>query len=224
MLLWNLDLLFDEPGVFFTVIPLAILALIPMLVFHEVSHGLVANWMGDDTARAMGRLSWNPLAHLDRLGTIMLLLVGFGWAKPVPINPYRLGMEPRKGMAIVGAAGPLSNFIMAGLFSLLFRSGVMALPDSLSNISFSDVFGVLALLIVQMNVILGILNLIPLPPLDGFRIAVGILPKKQALALASSEQYATPILFGFFMVLMFTGFLWGPVDAVVNAFLGENLY
>ncbi|MFA4835925.1 MAG: site-2 protease family protein, partial [Dehalococcoidia bacterium] len=219
-----LDLLFDEPGVFFTVIPLAILALIPMLVFHEVSHGLVANWMGDDTARAMGRLSWNPLAHLDRLGTIMLLLVGFGWAKPVPINPYRLGMEPRKGMAIVGAAGPLSNFIMAGLFSLLFRSGVMALPDSLSNISFSDVFGVLALLIVQMNVILGILNLIPLPPLDGFRIAVGILPQKQALALASSEQYATPILFGFFMVLMFTGFLWGPVDAVVNAFLGENLY
>jgi Zn-dependent protease len=224
MLLWNLDLLFKEPGIFFTVIPLAILALLPMLVFHEISHGLVANWLGDDTAKNLGRLSLNPLSHLDRVGTIMLLLVGFGWAKPVPVNPYQLNIDPRKGMAIVGAAGPLSNFLMAGIFALLFRAGILELPDSLSDISFSDVLAVLALFIVQINIILGVLNLIPVPPLDGFRIAVGILPRKQALALAKTERYAPQILLVFVLLLMFTGFLWGIVNFLTNAFLGQNLY
>ena len=224
MLLWNLKLLFEEPGIFFTVIPLAIIALLPMLVFHEVSHGLVANWLGDDTAKMMGRLSLNPLSHLDRVGTIMLLLVGFGWAKPVPVNPYRLNVDPRKGMAIVAAAGPLSNFLMAGIFALLFRAGILELPNSLSDISFADVIAVLVLFIVQINIILGILNLIPVPPLDGFRIAVGILPREQALALAKTERYASQILIIFLVILMFTGFLWGIVDAVTNVFLGQNLY
>ena len=224
MLLWNLDLLFKEPGIFFTVIPLAIIALLPMLVFHEISHGLVANWLGDDTAKNLGRLSLNPLSHLDRVGTIMLLLVGFGWAKPVPVNPYRLTVDPRKGMAIVGAAGPISNFLMAGIFAILFRAGILDLPNSLSDISFSDVFAVLALFIVQINIILGVLNLIPVPPLDGFRIAVGILPREQALALARTERYAPQILLVFVLLLMFTGFLWGIVDFLTNAFLGQNLY
>ena len=224
MLLWNLDLLFKEPGIFFTVIPLAIIALLPMLVFHEVGHGLVANWLGDDTAKMMGRLSLNPVTHLDKMGTIMLLLVGFGWAKPVPINPYRLTVDPRKGMAIVGAAGPLSNFLMAGIFAILFRAGILELPDSLSDISFSDVFAVLALFIVQINIILGVLNLIPVPPLDGFRIAVGILPREQALALAKTERYAPQILLIFVVIIMFTGFLWGIVDFLTNAFLGQDLY
>ena len=176
MILWNLDLLIHEPGVFFTVIPIAILALLPMLVLHEVSHGWVANGLGDDTAKNMGRLSLNPISHLDRTGTIMLLLIGFGWAKPVPVNPYQLGMEPRKGMAIVGAAGPLTNFSMAALFSIVYRVASIELPGSWDAISFSDWLGVLILFIVQINVLLGILNLIPVPPLDGFRIAVGVLP------------------------------------------------
>ncbi len=224
MLLWNLDLLFDEPGIFFTVIPLAILALLPMLAIHEVSHGFVANWLGDDTAKNMGRLSLNPISHLDRTGTIMLLLIGFGWAKPVPVNSYRLNMEPRKGMAIVGAAGPASNFLMAGIFAIIFRLGSIELPDSWIDLSFSDVFGVFILFIVQINVILGILNLLPVPPLDGFRIAVGILPRKYAISLAKSERYASQILFIFVLLLMFTGFLWDIVGTIVNVFLGQEIY
>jgi Zn-dependent protease len=224
MILWNLDLLIDKPGVFFTVIPIAILALLPMLVFHEVSHGWVANGLGDDTAKNMGRLSLNPVSHLDRAGTVMLLLVGFGWAKPVPVNPHQLGMEPRKGMAIVAAAGPLTNFSMAALFSIVYRVASIELPNSWDAISFSDWFGVLILFIVQINVILGVLNLIPVPPLDGFRIAVGVLPRGYALSLAELERYATPILFAFVFILMFTGFLWGFVDWITNAFLGQELY
>ncbi len=224
MLLWNLDLLFEEPAIFFTVIPLAIIALLPMLVFHEVSHGMVANWLGDDTAKLLGRLSLNPIKHLDKTGTIMLLIVGFGWAKPVPVNPYRLSVGPRKGMAIVGAAGPLSNFLMASIFALLFRAGVLELPNSIADVSFSDLIALLALFIVQINIVLGVLNLIPIPPLDGFRIAVGILPREQAMSLAKTERYATQILMGLFFILMFTGFLWEIVDFLVNAFLGQNLY
>jgi Zn-dependent protease len=224
MILWNLDLLIDKPGVFFTVIPIAILALLPMLVFHEVSHGWVANGLGDDTAKNMGRLSLNPVSHLDRAGTVMLLLVGFGWAKPVPVNPHQLGMEPRKGMAIVAAAGPLTNFSMAALFAIVYRVASIELPNSWDAISFSDWFGVLILFIVQINVILGVLNLIPVPPLDGFRIAVGVLPRGYALSLAELERYATPILFAFVFILMFTGFLWGFVDWITNAFLGQELY
>lgn len=224
MLLWNLDLLIKEPGIFFTVIPLAILALLPMLVIHEFSHGWVANWLGDDTAKVMGRLSLNPFTHLDRVGTIMLLLVGFGWAKPVPVNPNRLSIDPRKGMGIVGAAGPASNFLMAGLFALLFRMDIVNLPDTLEGLRFSDVFALLVFLIVQINVMLGILNLIPVPPLDGFRMAVGFLPREQALSLARAERYAPQILIGFIVLLMFTGFLWDIVDFATDAFLGQDLY
>ncbi|MFO8009197.1 MAG: site-2 protease family protein [Dehalococcoidia bacterium] len=224
MLLWNLDILFEEPGVFFTVIPLAIIALLPMLVFHEVSHGVVANWLGDDTARVMGRLTLNPLSHLDKAGTIMLLLVGFGWAKPVPVNPYRLNMEPRKGMALVGAAGPFTNFLMAGVFALFFRAGILDLPTSLSELSFADIFGVLVLFIVQINIILGTLNLIPVPPLDGFRIVVGILPREQAISFSRLERYAPQILLVLIGILLFTGFLWDIVGSLTNAFLGQDFY
>jgi len=224
MLLWNLDLLFNEPGIFFTVIPLAILVLLPMLVFHEVSHGFVANWLGDTTAKKMGRLSLNPLAHLDRLGTIMLLLIGFGWAKPVPINPYNLGREPRKGMAIVGAAGPASNFLMAGLVSVLVRAVSMDLQYSGEALSFSAVFGLLILLIVQINVILGVLNLMPVPPLDGFRIVVGILPAAYARSLAQVERQAVPIVFILILILWTTGLLGDIVGSITNAFLGQRIY
>ncbi len=224
MLLWNLNLLFDKPGVFFTAIPLAIIALLPMLVFHEVSHGFVANWLGDDTAKNLGRLSLNPFSHLDRAGTVMLLLVGFGWAKPVPVNPYRLGMEPRKGMAIVGAAGPATNFILAAIFALIYRAASIELPNSWEDLAFSDVVGVLIFFIVQINLILGVLNLIPVPPLDGFRVAVGVLPKEYAVSFAKLEKYSLQILLIFFMVLMFTGFLWVIVRSVVNSFLGQDIY
>lgn len=220
MILWNLDLLTEEPGVFFTVIPLAIIALLPMLVIHEVSHGWVANWLGDDTAKLMGRLSLNPLLHLDRVGTIMLLLVGFGWAKPVPVNANRLSIDPRKGMGMVAAAGPLSNFLMAGVFAMLFRSGILGLPDTVEAIAFGDVLPLLVLFIVQINVILGILNLIPVPPLDGFRIAVGLLPREQGYALARTERYAPQILIALILLLLLTGILEYIAGSLTAALLG----
>ncbi len=172
----------------------------------------------------MGRLSLNPISHLDKVGTIMLLLIGFGWAKPVPVNPYRLNMEPRKGMALVGAAGPFSNFLMAGVFALFFRAGILDLPTSLSELSFADIFGVLVLFIVQINIILGTLNLMPVPPLDGFRIVVGILPREQAISFSRLERYAPQILLILIGILLFTGFLWDIVGSLTNAFLGQDFY
>ena len=224
MILWNLDLLFDDPVVFFTVIPLAIIALLPMLVFHEVSHGYVANWLGDPTAKYLGRLSLNPLQHLDKTGTLMLLLIGFGWAKPVPVNANSLGMDPRKGMAIVGAAGPASNFLMALVFSIIYRAASIDLPNNWDALSFSDSLGVLIFLIVQINIVLGVLNLIPVPPLDGYRIAVGILPYEYARSLAQAEKYAPQIILVFVLLLMFTNILGGMVGVLVNAFLGQDIY
>lgn len=221
MLLWNLDLLTDDPATFFAATALALLALLPMLAFHEVSHGFVANWLGDDTAKRLGRLTLNPLVHLDRAGTILLLIVGFGWAKPVPVNPYRLGMEPRKGMAIVAAAGPASNFAMAILFSLLFRLGLVNLDYS-SNAE--HILAQFCLLVVQISIILGVLNLIPVPPLDGYRITVGVLPREQAIALASLERYAMPIVMGLLLVILLTGFLGGIVEFLTEGFIGQDIF
>lgn len=220
MILWNIELLIEEPGVFFIWIPLAILALLPMLAIHEVSHGWVANWLGDDTAKNLGRLSLNPISHLDKVGTIMLLLIGFGWAKPVPVNPYRLNIDPRKGMAMVSAAGPLSNFLMAAIFAIVFRVSSMDLPDSFEDITFADGPSIFFLLVVQINVILGILNLIPVPPLDGFRIAVGLLPREQALALAKTERYAPQILIVLIIILFVTGILGYIAGSLTKALLG----
>lgn len=224
MILWNLDLLFDNPALFFTVIPIAILVLLPMLVFHEVSHGWVAYKLGDDTAKSLGRLTWNPLAHLDRVGSLMLLLVGIGWAKPVPVNPYRLGMDPRKGMAIVGAAGPLSNFLMASIASILFRLDILDLPASYSVASFSNLLAIVILFVVQINVILGVLNTLPVPPLDGFKIVAGLLPQKYAISFTRMERYAPQAFLILVLFIFFTGFLWRIVAFVVNIFLGTDFY
>ncbi len=224
MILWNLDLLFDNPALFFTVIPIAILVLLPMLVFHEVSHGWVAYKLGDDTAKNLGRLTWNPLAHLDRVGSLMLLFVGIGWAKPVPVNPYRLGMDPRKGMAIVGAAGPLSNFLMASIASILFRLDILDLPASYSVASFSNLLAIVILFIVQINVILGVLNMLPVPPLDGFKIVAGILPQEYARSFTRMEKYAPQAFLILVLFIFMTGFLWSIVAFVVNIFLGTDFY
>jgi len=224
MILWALRDLHDDLPLFFTIVTLLLFALLPMLVFHEVSHGFVANWLGDDTAKRMGRLSLNPITHLDRTGTILLLLVGFGWAKPVPVDPRRLGMEPRKGMAIVGAAGPASNFLWASIFAIIFRVCSVNLPNDLINPSFSDLAGLFVLYVVQINLILGVLNLIPVPPLDGFRVAVGILPREYALSLAQLERYSMQVLIILFMVLYISDVLGVIVQSLTNAFLGQEIY
>ena len=174
---------------------LAVLSAILAITWHEAAHGCAALWLGDDTARRRGRLSLNPLRHVDPVGTLLLpgaLLLGqwaalgrivvlFGWAKPVPVRPDRFA-HPRQGMALVAAAGPVANFLLAWMAGLLAH-GLPLLPDGWQD-------GALDLLyfVILSNVALGLFNLLPVPPLDGGRIVVGLLPPRAAAAWARLER------------------------------------
>ncbi|RMG56868.1 MAG: site-2 protease family protein [Deltaproteobacteria bacterium] len=196
---------------------LAIFAL-PVLIgitFHEVAHGLVARSMGDDTAERMGRLSLNPVRHIDPLGTIvlplLLLVFGsgiiFGYARPVPVNPSRF-RNVKRGMVLVSAAGPGSNLAIALLSGLLFRLIAWAFPAVAAKVIRAGIFanpsgGVEFLLVpialmlavsVQFNVLLFIFNLIPIPPLDGGRIVAGLLPPGLDARFSAVEKYGMVIL------------------------------
>ncbi len=154
-----------------------LVALIVSLSIHEFAHALVATRLGDPTPRMLGRLTINPAAHLDPVGSILLLLTGFGWGKPVPINPTQI-KGGRRGVAWVSLAGPASNFLLAIFFGLLLRFRLFP-----ANSLFPD----LALVFVSLNVGLMVFNLLPFGPLDGFKIAMGFLPSKTAFNLARSN-------------------------------------
>lgn len=160
------------------------IALLVAAPLHELAHAYTADRLGDPTPRRSGRLTLNPLAHLDPLGTILLLVAGFGWAKPVPIDP---GYFPdwRRGIILVSAAGPLANVILAFLFGLPFKLGVV-LPL---------LVGHLLATLVLVNAILAVFNLIPVPPLDGSKILIGLLPPHLSLAYARLQNYGVLILF-----------------------------
>lgn len=183
-----------------------VIALLIAISIHEFAHAWMASQLGDRTAASMGRLTLNPLRHLDLFGTLMLVTVGIGWGKPVPVNPYNLRNGPKAGMAITSAAGPISNLMLAAIFSVPLRMGwvsTSALGASAYLPSMAEVFYT----IVLMNIGLAIFNLIPLPPLDGFSVALGLLPDPWATKLASVARYGPMILFG----LLFAGWLL-PID------------
>lgn len=161
-----------------------ILFFVPSLVIHEFSHALIAYRLGDPTAKNMGRLSLNPLVHLDIFGTLAIFLIGFGWAKPVPINPYNF-QNVRRDSSLVSLAGPIANLIIAGICLLLFR--FLGLDYN------SLLFNVISI-IMQVNIILGIFNLIPLGPLDGFKIVSGLLPTNLAIQWEEANQYTYILL------------------------------
>lgn len=179
---------------------------------HEFCHGLAAFRLGDDTAHYAGRLTLNPIAHLDLIGSILLPILlsvasrgafTFGWAKPVPVNPvrFRRDVTMRGGMAIVAAAGPLSNILLAGIFALLFR---------LSAVNPSPFFGTaagLAEYAVTLNLFLAFFNLVPVPPLDGSKVLIPFLPHGAARALIRLEAY------GFMIVILL--FYVTPVGRIV---------
>lgn len=209
------------------------LAVVPILVaitFHEVAHGYVAYRMGDGTAKAMGRLTLNPIAHIDPIGTvlmpIMLLIftqgqMVFGYAKPVPINPYNF-KNPRKGMAISAAAGPAANLALA-LASLLILSYALLplakfLPSEAIRTVISPIAGMLRQSIL-INVVLASFNLIPIPPLDGGRVLAGVLPARHAYALERIERYGFIIVLILIMTGMARYFIY-PLMRLFYAFLG----
>lgn len=158
--------LFTEPLLFMVWVA----AILVALTIHEFSHAAMAFYFGDNTAKLMGRLSLNPLAHLDPLGFFMLMFLGFGWAKPVPVNPYNL-KNSRVGSALVAAAGPASNLLAIIIFSLLIR--VLAPFLSPENLLIYFLFS-----LVLINFILFIFNLIPIPPLDGSKVLFSIIPDR----------------------------------------------
>ncbi len=163
---------------------------------HEVSHGFVADKMGDNTARYMGRLTLNPLKHLDIIGTLMVFFVGIGWAKPVPVNFNNL-RHPKRDMIWVAAAGPVTNFVLASLSALAMRAIIAATPDLAEGAMLQGFLDPIVLMLafsVYINLLLAIFNLIPVPPLDGGRVAVGLLPYRQAVAYSRIEPYGMIII------------------------------
>jgi Zn-dependent protease len=172
-------------------------AILAALTLHELCHGFVAYRLGDLTAKSQGRLSFNPLKHLDPVGTLLLLFVGFGWAKPVPVNPYALNKKPSTGMAWVAAAGPASNLFLAllgGIFLMLYVSffGYAWLYDF--DFSAELFFGLFFLYFIQINIVLMIFNLIPIPPLDGSRIVSVFLKPEARMRYNQLERYGIFIM------------------------------
>lgn len=205
-----IDTLFTNPLVFLVWIA----ALLIAITIHEFSHALVADKLGDPTPRLQGRLTLNPIAHLDPLGTIMLLLVRFGWGKPVEFDPFNL-KNPRRDAALISMAGPISNFILAFILSILVRF-----------IIFSPLLINLLLPVILLNIMLGVFNLIPVNPLDGFKIVGGLLSEEQAKEWYTLERYG--LLFLLLLIIpigqgsLLSSILNPAVNFIVYLFLGKT--
>ena len=209
MILQSLDLLRDNPVSFLLVIGIGLVGLIIGFTVHEFSHALTAHAQGDDTARRMGRLTFNPVKHIDLLGFLLLLVVGFGWAKPVHVDPFNL-RHGRLGMSLVALAGPLSNFVLAFALGLLFRFDLLPIVTDTARISgVAEILGFAAFLAIFFNLILGIFNLIPLPPLDGSKVLGGLLPRALYEPYLQFERYGWIPLMGLIGVNLFLSYAFG---------------
>lgn len=182
-----------------------VLPVVLAITMHEAAHGWVAWRLGDDTAKLLGRVTFNPLVHIDRFGTVILpailIMAGgilFGWAKPVPVNFARLG-HPRRDMILVAAAGPAINIGLA-LASAIALHLVQFLPEDGREWVLRNLFNS-----ININLLLAVFNMLPLPPLDGGRVAVGMLPYTLAVQLAKLERFGLFILIGLIFILPFAG-------------------
>ena len=171
------------------------------LSFHEFAHAWMAEKCGDSTAARMGRLTLNPMAHLDMMGSLMILFVGFGWAKPVPVDP-RYFSDPKRQMLWVALAGPGANMILA------FFSGILIIGFSSSNFMFNSntaIIGNMLVYSLQINLALAVFNLLPIPPLDGSKILRGLLPYEYEHIAVQMEQYGPWVLMSIILFGMMTG-------------------
>ncbi len=179
------------------------IVLFTAISFHEYAHGLVAYKLGDPTAKNMGRLTLNPISHFDPLGALLMVICGFGWAKPVPINPYYF-KEPKKDMALVAFAGPLANILLAFIFcTVLPIYRVVIVKYALWDNAVFNFIDTLILSGASLNISFAIFNLIPFPPLDGSKILFSVLPNETYNKILTYEKYGTIIL----LIASVSGFL-----------------
>jgi Zn-dependent protease len=207
------------------------LLLVPALTVHEYAHAWTANRFGDSTPRINGRLTLNPLVHLDPIGSLMVIVAGFGWAKPVPVNPYTLRQHSRSALMWVSLAGPLSNFLMAILAALPFQLELLTLNDlyaayAVQQSSLLPTPAGFLFDFITINLVLGLFNLIPLPPLDGDKIAQFFMPDRWQDALAGIRPYGPMILILLFVIgpsigLDFLGWIIRrPLGLMLNLLIG----
>ncbi len=199
-------------------LPIVLLA----LSLHETAHGYVAHRLGDPTAYNFGRLTLNPAKHLDPIGFICMVLFGFGWAKPVPVNS-RYFKKPKRDMALTALAGPLSNILLAFIFAVLLRIEVSVAPNLITSEFTANVFmwiNTFLYLGVRLNVTLAVFNLIPIPPFDGSRIVIALLPSDMYFKVMRYEKYIYIVL----MVALILGFFDTPINFVTNLVMNLILY
>lgn len=186
------------------------------LSVHEFSHGLAAYAVGDKTAKYSGRLSLNPLAHLDPFGAICLFLFGFGWAKPVPVNPWNF-KNKKGGMILTALAGPFSNFLLAFIAMVIYTLlGGLRFSSTSFGFTLASVFYELAYYMIMINLGLGLFNLIPIPPLDGSKVLTAILPERTYFKLMDYERYGFIILIILINTPIFNSLLSMCQSAVID--------
>jgi Zn-dependent protease len=204
-----------------------LIVLVIAFTFHELAHAVVATYFGDDTPRLNGRLSLNPLVHLDPMGSLLLLVAGFGWAKPVPINPYALNRRSPSAVMWVSLAGPLSNLLMAVLAAIPFQLGLIAPvnPNSAST-NFLPSLSMVLSEFIWINLLLMLFNLIPLAPLDGEKVLDYFLPPNLAQVMDNIRPYGPVILIVLVLVAPFLGInvigaiIMPPLQALFGLLVG----
>ncbi len=228
-MIWFLGDLADNPPALIAYFAAFVVALVAGIAFHEFCHAWAASELGDQTAARQGRLTLNPIVHIDPMGALMLLFVGFGWGRPTPVNPYNLRVGVRRGNMLVALAGPASNFFFAILLAIPLRLGWVPLftdPRLVSDASGMEIVGFFLFMALFFNVLLGIFNLIPIHPLDGFKVAVGIVPREVARHLEALAPYGPGIL----ITLLVIGFvlpqfavlhwvIWGLMNTILDILL-----
>ena len=222
MIFRYLSVVGDAPDAVLILLAAFAVTLLLGLTFHEFMHALVADSLGDRTPRSFGRRTLNPKAHYDPIGSTLIFFAGFGWAKPVPVNPLNTA-NPRRAMTMIAGAGPVSNLFMAGLAAIPIRMGWVGtspngdiwhpfVPAGAVDVfaaawtqSFSDLAGLFFGTVLLLNVLLAVFNLLPIPPLDGYRVALGVLPPELGRELVKIEPWG----FGILMLLVFAPFFTG---------------
>lgn len=194
------------------------IALIVAATVHEFAHAYVADRLGDPTPRSQGRLTLNPLAHLDPLGSLMIILFRFGWAKPVQINPANF-QDWRRDSIIVAAAGPLANVTLLFVLGVPYKLGLLD-----SSTLGTSVLSRLLLVTIQINAMLAVFNLIPIPPLDGSKILMGLLPPAQAISYARLQPYGVLILLLLVMTPLLGSVVLGPMRWLILQATGSGFF